>query len=141
LPGWSIRSASRPDLESVLDLWRRAGGPPGVSDTLEALALLLERDAGALLLAESGGEILGTLIAAWDGWRGCFYRLAVDPARRREGIAVALLREGERRLRERGAVRLTAIVLDSDPVAVSFWEEAGYQRQPDRVRFVRPARR
>ena len=72
MPGWSIRSASPADLQSALDLWRCSGGQPSVSDTLEALALLLEADAGALLLAESEGEVVGTLIAGWDGWRGSF---------------------------------------------------------------------
>jgi len=50
-----------------------------------------------------------------------------------------LLREGERRLRERGAVRLTAIVAEDDPTAMSFWQAAGYTRQRDRARFVRLA--
>jgi ribosomal protein S18 acetylase RimI-like enzyme len=138
--GWSIRNATDADLRSVLDLWAGAGGPPSVSDTPEALSLLLETDPGSLLVAESDGILIGSLIAAWDGWRGCFYRLAVDAGRRREGIAAALLREGERRLRERGAVRLTAIVADEDTAAMSFWETAGYERQRDRTRFVRPAR-
>lgn len=83
--------------------------------------------------------MIGSLIATWDGWRGSFYRLAVHPDRRRQGIATALLREGERRLRARGAIRLTAIVADDDPVAIGFWQAAGYARQCDRVRFVRLA--
>ena len=35
--------------------------------------------------------MVGSLIAAWDGWRGSFYRLAVHPERRRQRIATALL--------------------------------------------------
>jgi ribosomal protein S18 acetylase RimI-like enzyme len=84
-----------------------------------------------------GGAVIGSLIAAWDGWRGSFYRLAVHPVWRRQGIATALLRESEHRLRERGAARLTAIVADHDPAAIGFWQAAGYQRQQRRARFVR----
>lgn len=69
--------------------------------------------------------MIGSLIAAWDGWRGSFYRLAVHPDHRRRGIGTALLREGERRLRARGAVRLTAILAGADPVAAGFWEAVG----------------
>jgi ribosomal protein S18 acetylase RimI-like enzyme len=132
-----IRSASSADAAAVLSLWSAAEVPAGVSDTPEGLAALLETDRQALLVAESERRLVGSLIAAWDGWRGSFYRLAVHPSRRREGIATALLREGERRLRERGAVRLTAIVAEDEPLAFEFWEAAGYERQPNRVRFLR----
>ena len=136
-PAWTIRSATSEDAAAVLSLWSAAAVPAGVSDTPEGLAALLETDRDSLLLAESERSVVGSLIAAWDGWRGSFYRLAVHPTRRREGIATALLREGESRLRDRGALRLTAIVDDEEPLALEFWRDAGYDRQPNRVRFVR----
>ncbi len=146
---WTIRSAGERDFASVLRLWAHAQAAPTVSDTHEGLERLLGADRGALLLAEPAlaaettsaapaEHLLGSLIAAWDGWRGSFYRLAVHPDHRRRGIATALLREGERRLRERGALRLTAIVADLDPGAMSFWEASGYRHQLDRTRFVSP---
>jgi len=73
----------------------------------------------------------------WDGWRGSFYRLAVHPEHRREGLATELVREGERRLAAHDAERLTAIVAGEDPGAHEFWAAAGYERQADRERFVR----
>jgi len=134
---WTIRSAGVQDIGSVLDLWTVAGSSPSVSDSPDGLARLLAADPQALLVAELGGVLAGSLIAAWDGWRGSFYRLAVSPGHRRKGLATMLLSEGERRLRERGAIRLTAIVAEDDPTAMSFWQAAGYTRQRDRARFVR----
>lgn len=93
----------------------RGGDTETVAYTREGVLGLLDADPEALLVAESdGGEIVGSLIAAWDGWRGSFYRLAVNPEQRRQGIGTALLREGERRLLAHGAARLTAIVADDD---------------------------
>jgi ribosomal protein S18 acetylase RimI-like enzyme len=66
-----------------------------------------------------------------------FYRLAVYPDVRRKGLATGLLREGEHRLRARGALRLTAIVADDDHGALAFWEAAGYTHQSQRARFIR----
>jgi GNAT superfamily N-acetyltransferase len=107
VPDWTIRSATEQDIEQVLFLWNAAGGPPTVTDTREGLRCLLAADQDALLIAQADELVVGSLIAAWDGWRGSFYRLAVHPDRRRQAIATALLQEGERRLRARGAVRLT----------------------------------
>jgi ribosomal protein S18 acetylase RimI-like enzyme len=139
---WTIRSAESGDRDPVLGLWRAAGALPSVSDSREGLERLLATDREALLVAESADApesadaLVGSLIAVWDGWRGSFYRLAVHPDLRRRGVASALLREGERRLRARGAVRLTAIVADAEPAAMGFWEAAGYLCQRDRTRFV-----
>jgi ribosomal protein S18 acetylase RimI-like enzyme len=127
-----LRSATSQDIDSVLNLWRVSGGPSSVSDTPDGVARLLTRDPDALLIAESGGVPVGSLIAAWDGWRGSFYKLVVHPERRRQGLATELLREGERCLRARRTVRLTATVTDSDTVAVGFWTAAGYASRTSR---------
>ncbi|TMK99746.1 MAG: GNAT family N-acetyltransferase [Actinobacteria bacterium] len=141
---WEIRRGAVGDLEAVLDLWRRSCALPTVTDDVESLRALLLADAGALLVAEVPAEgasaraaVVGSLIAAWNGWRGSFYRLAVDPDHRRRGIGRRLVREGEKRLRERGAGRLDAIVAADEADAAGFWEALGYERQRDRVRFVR----
>ena len=134
-----IRSATEHDLDSLLELWHAAGGTPSVTDTHAGLLSLLATDPEALLVAEADGVVAGSLIATWDGWRGSFYRLAVHPDCRRQGLATALLHEGERRLQARGAVRLTAIVTDDDPIATGFWSAAGYERQRYQARFVRHA--
>jgi ribosomal protein S18 acetylase RimI-like enzyme len=134
---WRIRGAGAQDIAALLDLWAAASSLPSVTDSPDGLARLLTADPQALLIAELEGVLAGSLIAAWDGWRGSFYRLAVSPEHRRKGLATMLLREGERRLRDRGAVRLTAIVADDDSNAMSFWRAAGYECQQHRARFVR----
>src|SRR5580704_17930278 len=129
----TIRNATQEDITAVLDLWVTAGSLPSVSDSREGIARLLATDPQALMIAELGDVLVGSLIAAWDGWRGSFYRLAVSPEHRRKGLATMLLREGERRLRERGAVRLTAIVDSEEDGAMAFWHTAGYARQENRA--------
>jgi ribosomal protein S18 acetylase RimI-like enzyme len=137
LPDWSIRSATVEDIPSVLALWEAAGGAAIVGGHAEGLAALLDADRDALLIAESEGAVVGSLIAAWDGWRGNLYRLVVHPDSRRRGLGTALARAGERHLRDRRAARLSAIVDDHDRQATQFWIAAGYRRQPDRARFIR----
>jgi ribosomal protein S18 acetylase RimI-like enzyme len=122
----------------VLELWRRAEASASSTESAEDVGGLMLRDPEALLLAESAdGEIVGSLIVGWDGWRGTFYRLAVDPAHRRQGLATVLVRAGEERLRALGAHRLNAIVESHEPAAMAFWSSADYELQSSRSRFVK----
>jgi ribosomal protein S18 acetylase RimI-like enzyme len=132
----TIRSGRHSDVEPVLDLWIRAGAEPSHTDDVESLGLLITHDPSALIVAESGGSMVGTVIAGWDGWRGSIYRLVVDPPHRRRGTGRQLLLAAEARLSSRGAVRLQAIVVATEPKATSFWEATRWERQGHRVRFV-----
>jgi ribosomal protein S18 acetylase RimI-like enzyme len=133
----SIRAGRPDEVEAVLDFWQRAEASPTSTETAEAVRVLLERDPEALIVAEAGGEIVGTLVVGWDGWRATFYRLAVDPAQRRGGLGTELVRVGEERLRALGAKRLNAIAESHKPAAMGFWAAAGYELQTSRSRFVK----
>jgi ribosomal protein S18 acetylase RimI-like enzyme len=137
LTACELRQGRTADLDGVLELWGRAEASPSVTDNIDALRLLLDVDSGALLVAEAEGRIVGAVIAAWNGWRGSFYRLAVDPDHRRRGVASTLVRAGEQRLRDRGAVRIDALAATDEPMATGFWRACGYERQAERSRFVR----
>jgi ribosomal protein S18 acetylase RimI-like enzyme len=137
-PTSSIRPGHDGDVTAVLDLWRRADASPSPTESAADVGGLLRRDPEALLLAEADdGVIVGSLIVGWDGWRGTFYRLAVDPAHRRHGLATALVRTGEGRFRTLGARRVTAIAESHKPAAMAFWASVGYELQSSRSRFVK----
>lgn len=121
----------------MLELWARAGAVPTATDDLGALELLTGTDPGALLVATEGAALIGSLIATFDGWRGAFYRLAVDPARRRAGVGSALVAEGERRLAARGVRRIALIAVAGHAHATGFWAAAGYEHQSGSTRFVK----
>jgi ribosomal protein S18 acetylase RimI-like enzyme len=122
-----IRDARSEDIDRVLAVWAEAEADESVTDDPESLGRLMARDPRALLVAEEQGRVVGTLVVGWDGWRGSMYRLAVVPSMRRRGIATALVREGERRLSELGARRISALVIDGHGDAAGFWLAAGYE--------------
>jgi ribosomal protein S18 acetylase RimI-like enzyme len=134
----TIRIATRDDLPAVLGLWSRARSAAArTPDDVAVLDRLLERSPDALLVAELEGEIVGALIAAWDGWRGNMYRLAVVPDVRRRGIARRLVETGHEHLRTQGARRITALVGSDESEAMALWRTTGYERDDLVVRFVR----
>jgi ribosomal protein S18 acetylase RimI-like enzyme len=131
-----IRPAGPDDIPAVLALWSDAAAPTSTDDA-DGVGALLERDPGALLVAESSGRIVGTVIAAWDGWRGSVYRIAVAPEYRRAGLGRRLLDAAEERLRRVGARRMHAIVVGTDGVALGFWEASSWEHQSSQLRFTR----
>lgn len=135
----AYRHAVVEDVPAVLRFWAVAAEesdrPP---DTAEAIVALIRRDPEALLLACDGEDLVGSVIAGWDGWRCHLYRLAVLPARRREGIGRELVRRAEERFLARGGTRATAMVLDDNHLAHHAWRAAGYARQESWSRWVRP---
>ncbi|MFE2447485.1 GNAT family N-acetyltransferase [Stenotrophomonas sp. NPDC087984] len=136
-----IRAAAPADLDTVLAFWKEAAEGTSISDDRDGVARLLDRDPESLLLAERDGELAGTVIAGFDGWRCHLYRLAVHPGHRRRGVATALLAAAEQRFTALGGRRGDAMVLDENGLAHRAWGAAGYERQPQWSRWVKPLSR
>ncbi|KAB8157080.1 GNAT family N-acetyltransferase [Streptomyces sp. 3MP-14] len=133
-----VRPAGPGDVERVLAFWRLAAEGASVSDDVAGVAGLVARDPEALLLAECEGELVGTVIAGFDGWRCHLYRLAVAPEWRRRGVATLLLDAAERRFLALGGRRADAMVLRRNALAHRAWAANGYGPQADWERWVKP---
>lgn len=136
--GLEIRHGELGDVPAVLDFWLLAAEGTDRRDAPDKVVALIERDPEALFIAELDGQLAGTLIVGWDGWRAHLYRLAVHPSHRRKGIATALLAAAEARFTAFGAFRADAMVLDSNVSAQGAWSAAGYTPQPTWSRWVKP---
>jgi ribosomal protein S18 acetylase RimI-like enzyme len=132
-----IRCATLSDIDPVLDFWREAAEGTSITDDHDGVARLISRDPEALLLAERGGLLAGTVIAGFDGWRCSAYRLAVHPGHRRQGIATALLDAAEERFAALSGRRADAMVLQANERAQHTWAAAGYHREDHWRRWVK----
>ena len=133
-----LRAGTADDVDGLLALWVEAAeNAERAPDTREAVTALLGRDPDAVIVAEHEGELVGSVIAGWDGWRCHLYRLAVRPHWRRQGVASALLEAAENRFRALGGGRADAMVLDSNDLGRDFWAGSGYRRQDDWRRWVK----
>jgi ribosomal protein S18 acetylase RimI-like enzyme len=131
-----IRRATTDDVDALLDAWRRAEAAPSLTDTRPDVRRFLEFENSIGLVAVDGaGIVQGSLFVTFDGWRGNFYRLTVTPEFRRQGVALALVAEGERWLTSVGARRLTALVEGDRTGSQAFWEAAGFEHYEGMRRY------
>ncbi len=100
----------------------------GRSDSPEQIEKKLQRDPDLFLVAESEGEIVGTIIGGFDGRRGLIYHLAVAASFRGRGIGSRLMDEVENRLRAKGCLRCYLHVTVDNDEAVSYYEKRGWKR-------------
>lgn len=139
MPELTSRPAVAGDVSSILLFWKQAAEDSGrPTDSREAVHRLIHRDPDALVLVMDDQQIVGSLVVGWDGWRCHLYRLAVHPDYRRRGIGTALLKRAEERLRAFGGARADAMVLDGNDSAHQLWSRAGYTRQGEWSRWVKP---
>ena len=77
-------------------------------------------------VATVGEQVVGTVMAGWDGHRGWIYHLAVAAAQRRRGIGRALMAEAEATLRSLGCPKVNLQVRATNADAARFYERVGY---------------
>ena len=131
-----FRTATPDDAELILRFWQDSGASMGTTDRVEQLRRVAANSCAILLLAVSDGEIIGTVLGAFDGWRGNMYRLVVHPSRRRQGIGRQLVRKIEKVFAEWGVRRVTVLIEVDRPWATGFWTAVGYPRDDRVVRHV-----
>jgi ribosomal protein S18 acetylase RimI-like enzyme len=135
----TLRGATTDDIDQVLALWQVAAeNAARPVDSRAAVEAQIARDPEALIVAEQGGELVGSIIAGFDGWRFHLYRLAVHPRARRQGLGRTLLDAAEARFAALGATRIDAMVLDDNDLGRQIWEASGYERQPEWSRWIKP---
>jgi len=137
--GLSIRSLRAADVPAVESLWEDAGMTSYASsgDTADEITDKLERDPDLFLVGELDGTVVATVMGTWDGHRGRIKRLAVATTHRRSGVGAAMTDQLEKRFVDRGITRLRLEVWAYNVGGLSFWEERGYELQPDIRYFVR----
>jgi ribosomal protein S18 acetylase RimI-like enzyme len=128
------------DADAALDLWKVAAATEGVTDTVDDVRRISATDHVAFILAIVDNSIVGSIIAAFDGWRGNMYRLVTHPDYRRRGIARALIVEAERTFDQWGVKRITALVEKDRPWAIQCWQTVGYELDGRVLRYVRNAK-
>ncbi|NDC71656.1 MAG: GNAT family acetyltransferase, partial [Betaproteobacteria bacterium] len=81
-------------------------------------------------VAVEGKEVIGTIMAGYDGHRGWLYSVAVDPKRRLCGLGRSLVEHAERALADLGCMKVNLQLLATNEATAAFYKSLGYIVEP-----------
>ncbi len=122
--------------EGVDLLWQRCfpDDPPRnrAANSIPAkLAVGDELGGDLIVVAQSDeGDIIGTIMAGYDGHRGWLYAVAVSPDHRRGGVGAALVEDTCARLRRVGCRKVNLQIRAGNEQVASFYRSLGFDIEP-----------
>jgi len=130
-----IRPYRAADQSAVIALWDACGLIRAWNDPVSDIALCLDTLASNLFVATAAGEngiagLWATIMCGSDGHRGWLYYLAVDPGRRRAGVARSMVRHAEDWLAEQGIRKVELMIRPENDEVREFYECVDYEVEP-----------
>lgn len=121
-----IRRFESTDLGTVIALWHRCGLVVPKNDPARDIALKMSWQPELFFVGENNGQIVGTVMAGYEGHRGWINYLAVDPDTHRRGLGRALMSTAEEALRGLGCPKINLQVRSSNEAVIAFYRRLGY---------------
>ena len=95
-----IRSYCRSNKDSVMSLLKEVFNPQkSHNDHETVIDMKIKQNDGLFFVAEENHQIIGTIIAGFDGHRGWLYSLIVLPQHRRKGVGTSLVNKAMEELK------------------------------------------
>jgi len=119
-----IRNYKSSDKNSVISLWKYVFNPQKPHNDPEiAIDMKIKQNDGLLFVAEDNNQIIGTIIAGFDGHRGWLYSLALHPQHRRKGIGTQLVKKAIRELKKLGCLKVNLQINSDNAEVVEFYKK------------------
>jgi ribosomal protein S18 acetylase RimI-like enzyme len=127
LHAFVIRRFAPADQAAVERLWGQAfADDPPWNAPATMIANKRKVQPELFLVAAAGEEVVGAVMAGFDGVRGWIYHLAVAATARRRGCATRLVRAAEAGLRALGCPKVNIQVRAANDSVVAFYRRLGY---------------
>ncbi|MGD2250322.1 MAG: GNAT family N-acetyltransferase [Candidatus Methanofastidiosia archaeon] len=121
------------DYHTLIDLWEKSGLPSKSRgrDSKEAITHQMKENPDLFLGAFHNTNLIGSVIATFDGRKGWINRLVVDPQYRKKGIATQLIKAAETALKQKGAAVIGVLVYNDNEPSLQLFKKMGYTTDKD----------
>ena len=111
----------------VISLWRGVFGYETAHNKPE---VAIDKKVGfgdeLFFVANEADEVIGTVMAGYDGHRGWIYSVAVSAAHRRRGVGSQLVEFAEAALAKKGCMKVNLQILEGNETVTAFYESLGF---------------
>lgn len=130
---YRIRPMEIDDYDWVYGLWMgiHGFGIRSIDDSREGVERFLKRNPGLSVVAESGGQIVGSILCGHDGRRGCLYHVCVREDFRNRGIGRAMAVRCMEALKNEGINKVNLIAYRTNEVGNRFWTHGDWTFRED----------
>jgi ribosomal protein S18 acetylase RimI-like enzyme len=121
-----IRTYQATDRAQLIALWKLAfPNDPPHNEPSAVIDAKLKVDQ-LLFVAEADQQLVGAVMAGYDGHRGWLYSVAVHPRLRRRGVGTSLVRHAIEQLGRLGCVKVNLQVRATNSAVVAFYRSLGF---------------
>jgi ribosomal protein S18 acetylase RimI-like enzyme len=114
----------------VIALWQTVFGYEAAHNQP---ALVIEKklavDDGLFFVALWDQDVVGTVMAGYDGHRGWIYSVAVSPVHRRRGVGSELVAFAEHTLATKGCVKINLQIMEGNESVTAFYASLGFSEE------------
>lgn len=129
-PNGRVRPFVEADRADVVSIWSMTfADDPSWNEPNTVINTKLSMQPELFLVYELEGQVVGTVIAGFDGFRGWLHHVAVHPNRQGLGIAQQMIRAAEMGLKSLGCRKVNLQVREGNIGAVERYAKMGFEQE------------
>ncbi len=116
------------DTEATVALWQACGLTRPWNDPHRDIERKLQQEPELFIVAEHNGQLMGSVMAGYDGHRGWIYYLSVLPQYQSQGLGKSLVLQAEQKLRSKGCPKIQLMIRHENSGVQDFYRTLGYEQ-------------
>jgi ribosomal protein S18 acetylase RimI-like enzyme len=113
--------------QALIDLWRECNLVVPQNDPATDIQRKLDFQPKLFLIALLDAQLIGSVMAGYEGHRGWLNYLAISPKHQRQGYGEKLVNKAIEELRKMGCLKLNIQVRKSNISAIEFYKRIGFK--------------